>query len=153
MYKIYRVEQGDTIYSVAENFGISPEVLKEINGFDENYNLVPNNLIIVPSNNNSVFTKYKVQKGNNMYQLAREFEVPYETLLKLNGLDQDDYIYPDQEIIVPRKNIGVYVTEQGDTLNNIIKKIRVNPSELMSQNEIIYVIPEQLIVYKKEQNL
>lgn len=68
-------------------------------------------------------------------------------------MDADDYLYVDQEILVPKRNIGVYVTEQGDTIDIILQKTGKNIEEILEFNKNLYVQPEQLLIYKKEKKM
>jgi hypothetical protein len=41
------------------------------------------------------------------------------------------------------------VTDKEDTLESISKKMGIKQDELITQNEILYVLPDQLVVYRK----
>lgn len=151
MYQVYRIEQGDTLESIARKFNTNTQTLRELNGFENNKSIMPNNYIVVPSIKQDTFQTYIVEKGDNMYEIARRYQVDYNDLLQINGLEADDYIYPDQEILIPSPNVKVYITKEGDTLNFVSNAFEVRPEELIKQNENLYLLPEQLISYKKEE--
>ena len=69
-------------------------------------------------------------------------------LAQLNGINIDDYIYPNQVLIIPKPGSILYFTAEGDTINELAKGLKTTPSELIKQNNKIYLQPEQLIVYK-----
>ena len=48
MYKIYEVEEGETINSIANKLGITSDVLAALNGLTVNNNLTPGSYIIIP---------------------------------------------------------------------------------------------------------
>ena len=151
MYQVYNIEQGDTLESIARKFNTNTQTLRELNGYVDNTNIVPYNYIVVPSIKQDIFQTYIVEKGDNMYEIARKYQTNYNDLLQINGLDEDDYIYPDQEILIPAPNVKVYITKEGDTLNFVSNAFEVRPEELIKQNENLYLLPEQLISYKKEE--
>ena len=148
MYKIYKVNAGDSLESIASALGVTTNELMSINGMSPNQVLVPGALLVVPAKENSTFTKYIVKKGDNLYSIAQRYNTTAEQLLKLNGLSANDYIYPNEEIMVPRANTKFYITAADDTLNKVIDGLGVNPSTLVEQNKEIYLIPDQLIIYK-----
>ena len=152
MYRIYQVEYGDTIESIATKTGTTKDNIQNINGINGDMDLVVGSLIIVPKGDNQVFQTYTVKKGDSIYSIAREFDVNPDTLLLLNGLNKNDYIYPNQQISVPDRDITVYVTRDGDTLDAIINNLGVDANTFNRENERIFIVPDQLIVHKKELN-
>lgn len=149
MYKIYQVEYGDTIEIIATKTGTTSDNIKNINGFNSDNELVVGSLIIVPKETDRSFENYTVKQGDSIYSIARTYNVDPDTLLILNGLNKNDYIYPNQEIIVPLKDVSVYVTKSGDTIDGIITNLGIDANALNKQNKRIFVMEDQLIVNKK----
>lgn len=149
MYSIYQVEYGDTIDIIAKKSGTTPENIKNINGINNNSDLMVGSLVIIPKKTDNYFENYVVKAGDSIYSIARMYNTNPDTLLLLNGLNKDDYIYPNQEIIVPLSGVIVYITKEGDTIDYIINNLGVDANELNKQNKKIFVMPDQLIVNKK----
>lgn len=150
MYKIYQVEYGDTIEKVASKTNTTSDNIKNINGINKDSDLVVGSLIIVPSMEDRVFDNYKVKQGDTIYSISRVYNVDPNTLLLLNGLNKNDYIYPNQEILVPLQNVSVYITKQGDTIDYITNNLGIDANTLNNQNKKIFVLEDQLIISKKE---
>ena len=101
MYKIYKVSMGDTLSSIAKKFNTTIDNLQNINGIDY---INMGELIIVPNNsNNDFFDIYTIEKGDSLYKIAQKYNISLIDLLNINGLDKDNYIYPGQEVLVPKK--------------------------------------------------
>ncbi len=151
MYTIYQVQNGDTLASVASKFGISVNNLSSLNGIMVGSLLNPGDYIVVPKvqNENPYFREYTVKKGDNIYEIARANNISPSQLLRLNGLNDTDIIYPDQKIMLPRNGVSFYITEADDTLNDVTKGLNVSANELARQNGTIYLMNDQLLVYKK----
>ena len=66
----------------------------------------------------------------------------------LNGLEQEDYIYPNQTILIPKSGYSYYITKEGDTLDIVANRFDVNKDTLLKHNQIIYLLPGQLLVNK-----
>lgn len=150
MYEIYTVSETDTLSSIAQKYGTTEEELNKINGFSSNYKLKPQSEIIVPTETNKTYKYYTVKKGDNVYQIAKTHNIDYDLLLKLNGLDKDDYIYPNQTLLLPKTGLTVYLTKQGDTINDILENLNTNIEELLKENKRIYLAPEQIIIFKEK---
>lgn len=144
MYNVYQVKFNDTLDSIANNFGITKEELISINNMGD---IKYGDLIVVPSNVSN-FTNYTVEKGDTLYSIATRFNVSVDSLLNLNGLNKDDYIYPGENIIIPKNGVGIYIVKEGDTLSNITSRSSLN--DIVGMNNKIYLLPNQLIVYTKE---
>lgn len=151
MYTIYQVQNGDTLASVASKFGISVNNLSSLNGIMVGSLLNPGDYIVVPKvqNENPYFREYVVKKGDSIYGIARANNISPSQLLRLNGLNNTDIIYPDQKIMLPRNGVQFYITENDDTLNDVIKGLNVSANDLARQNGTIYLTNDQLLVYKK----
>ena len=53
---------------------------------------------------NPFYDSYEIKKGDTLYQISKEYNVNTKLLAQLNGLNLDDYIYPGQTILIPKKN-------------------------------------------------
>lgn len=145
MYDTYEIKENDTIDSIASKYGISPEILKQLNGYV--LNLIPGNTLVVPRRN-EYFDYYTVSKGDTLYKIATNNNIDPSLLAQLNGINKSDYIYPNQTLLVPRSGSILYITASGDTLSEVAKGFNVPIDKLINQNDNIYLQPEQLIVYK-----
>ena len=150
MYKIYQIEYGDTLQSIASMVGCTVDELININGFDSNEEIMVGNLIIVPNNKSNIFEKYIVNTNDTIYSIARMYNVDPETLLLINGLNKNDFIYPNQQIMIPNDMYTIYVTRKGDTLNKVATKLGVDANTLSKDNDKIFLMEEQLIISKNK---
>ena len=71
MYGIYQVTMNDDLEKIANEVGTTKENLMQINGIVEDMILRPGSFIIVPKYDNN-YTKYIVEKGDNMYSIAKK---------------------------------------------------------------------------------
>ena len=147
MYKIYQIEYGDTLDTIAKKTNTTIDELISINGFSNNYIPGVGNLIIVPSKD-EIFTTYIVKIGDNLYSIARMFNIDPNTLLMINGLNKTDYIYPNQEILVPNDNVVIYITKEGDTVDDVLNNLEVDLDTLVKENNKIFIEEDQLMVHK-----
>lgn len=95
------------------------------------------------------YTLYEIQKGDTLYKISKEFNVNTKLLAELNGLNLDDYIYTGQTLLIPKKDVSYYITKDGDTLYNVSNIFGVKESDIVDNNKTIYLLPGQMIYYKK----
>ncbi len=150
MYRVYQVQSGDTLASVASKLNVSAAELASLNGLMVSAVLVPGQYIIVPNNSgNEYFDMYVIKKGDTIYELARKYNTDPSSLLRLNGLNNTDIIYPGDEIMVPKNGVSFYVTRNDDTLDTVVGRFGTTASDLARQNKIIYLTNDQLIVFRR----
>lgn len=146
MYDIYTIKDGDTIDTISIKYNTSPEILYQLNGY--NLSIVPGNTLVVPKITSKYFDYYTVNKGDTLYKIAEGNNIDADLLAQLNGINKTDYIYPNQILLIPKAGSILYITAIGDTLSEVAKGFNISIDKLISQNENIYLQPEQLIVYK-----
>ena len=93
---------------------------------------------------------YEIKEGDSLYKISKKYNVNTKLLAELNGLELDDYIYPEQMILVPKKDVSYYITKEGDTLSTVSRLFGVKESELTKQNQTIYLQNGQMIFYKRD---
>ena len=144
MYDIYKIDVGDTIESIAMRYGTASEVIR---GMNLNSSFGVGTKIVVPKVN-QYFDMYNIQKGDTLYEIARRYNTDYNLLALLNGLNVNDYIYPDSMIMVPKRDVKYYSTSENDTIDSVNKLLSGDVNRLMEENNNIYLKEGQLIVYK-----
>ena len=144
MYSIYEVKQNDTLDSIANDLNITKEKLIEING--DLKNIMQGQLIIVPTKSN--YTIYTVKRGDTLYNIAKKYNIDVKSIMLFNGLKENEFLYPDQQLMIPYENI--YVTDENDSLLDLIKKLNVTLEDFVNMNNKIYLQKDQILYYKKD---
>lgn len=130
----YVVQSGDSLYSIAKKFGTTADKIKQLNNLNNNI-LSVGQEIVIPSVALSEVTIYKVQSGDNLYDLAKKFGTSVSELKDLNNLKSNS-LSINQELKVPAVNIGetTYTVKSGDSLYSIAKKFNTNVDSLKKKN-------------------
>lgn len=150
----YVVKKGDTLYSIAREYGISVEALKNAN------NLTSNNLAIgmtlripemsdTPMDNESY---YIVKSGDTLYKIAGMYNMTVNELKALNNLTSNNLsIGQKLRVIDDSENKGAnkYIVQAGDSLYSIAKKFGISVDALKQANgksSNLLSIGEELII-------
>lgn len=99
--------------------------------------------------NNVFYDKYLIKKGDTLYGISKQYNVNPELLSLLNGLNMNDYIYENQEILIPKSGYSYYLTKEGDTLNSILDLFKVDYYDFNKVNNDILLQEGQLFAYKR----
>ena len=148
MYDKYLIKEGETLEDIASRFNTSVDMILSINDIYSREYLRAGEEIIVPKNQESYFTYYTVNQGDSLYQIARKYNINPSLLALLNGLNMEDYIYPNQRLIIPKSGYSFYITKDGDTLEIVRDKFNKNWEDISKYNETIYLLPGQLMINK-----
>ncbi len=102
-YEVYQVKPGDTLYSIAKKYNITPEEIKEKNGLTTNL-LTINQLLQIPVNSKTSENRtYIIKAGDTLYQIANNFDVPVSEIIKLNNLTSTNLKIGDMLLIPGEK--------------------------------------------------
>ena len=149
MYDKYLIRNGENLDIIANKFNTNKDYLKSINNIMYEDMLRAGMELVVPKGKEQYFDYYKIEQGDTLFGIARKYNINPELLANMNGLDMDDYIYPDQEILIPKSGFSYYITKQGDTLSTVSQTFNTNLDALMRDNDAIYLMEGQLMVSKK----
>ena len=146
MYEIYTVKFGDNINNLANLYNTTVDELVKINGIIDLNNLKEGMQIIVPNKEDNIYKYYTVKKGDTLYSIADKNNIDMDLLISINGLEVNDYIYPNQTLILPREDVVLYLTSDNDTITSIIDKYNIGLEDLIKNNKNIYLREEQILV-------
>ncbi len=136
----YVVQNGDSLWKIANKYGITVNELKSLNGLTSN-NLTVGQILEVPSSSNTSET-YTVKSGDSLWKIANQFGLTVAELKSLNGLNSDN-LSIGQVLKVSNSNgssnnnsNNTYTVKAGDSLWNIANKYGVTVNELKSLNNL-----------------
>lgn len=93
----YKVQEGDSLSKIAEQFGISLNTLLWANsGAKSNQIHEGDELTILPVSG----VLYEVKSGDTIESLAASFGVLVETIIKTNNIDSSEIITPAEKLII-----------------------------------------------------
>ncbi len=94
---IYHVQKGDTLYSIAKEYGVSAAKIATDNALTYPDRLIPGQelLILKPSRT------YTVRRGDTVKDIAERFGIPEKTLYRYNpSLSEDERLYPGRILTI-----------------------------------------------------
>jgi uncharacterized membrane protein/LysM repeat protein len=92
---VYVVEPDDTLTSVGERFGVSPEAIAAANGMAEPGPILAGEELMIPG------TTYVVQAGDSLASIAAAFGVTPAAIMEANGIADASTIYAGREVAIP----------------------------------------------------
>jgi len=130
----YVVKQGDSLYKIAKEYGVTVNDLLEANGL-KNALIYPNQVLIIPLNNNGeiYFVEYVVMENDSLESIADKYKVSLNELNNYNNLEKL-YLSTDQVLTIPAK-AKTHKVVATDTIDYILRKYNMTLEELVSLNK------------------
>jgi LysM repeat protein len=154
---VYKVKLGDTLGSIAKQFGVTADAIIRSNSLANPDVLMVGQELKIPrqeaastqgGSGQTTEGAYVVAKGDTLSLIAKRFGISLAELQKLNGITNPDQIAVGQKLRVPAATSGggsatstagqgkTYVVQQGDTLFKIALRFGVTVAALQSANNI-----------------
>ena len=136
----YTVKAGDSLWKIANMYGLTVAELKSLNGLTSDNLSVGQVLKVNNSSNNSSGNTYTVKSGDSLWSIANKYETTVNTLKSLNNLTSD-VLNVGQVLLIPNEssngssnNSSTYTVKAGDSLWNIANKYGITVDELKNLN-------------------
>lgn len=172
---MYTVVSGDTLYGIARKFGTTVKEIMNLNYFKDT-NIKPGDVIRIPEmyfkEEEMVipnYINYEVKKGDNLYAIARNYNLDVDTLIKDNGLTTNNLSIgqilrirvPSSDSIIVEECYGeeytppdisseiTYVVKKGDNLYAIARKYNTSVDTIKKKNNLksnLLSIGQKLII-------
>ena len=147
----YTVKRGDSLYSIAQRFGITVNELKNSNNLTSDTLVIGQQLIIPQSDVSGDL--YQVQRGDTLYNISRKLGVSVADLKRANSLTTDT-LTPGQLLTIPTTSsdnqvTNTYIVQRGDSLWLIANNYNTTVDNLKSLNNLssnLLTIGQELIV-------
>lgn len=138
---VYVVRAGDTLWLIAQRYGLTVAELKQYNGLTSDIIYVGQNLYLEPVH------VYRVQAGDSLWKIATKYGITVERLMRANNLTGTE-IYVGQMLNIPEQDSTssqqpqpvyswpevTYVVQPGDTISGIAQKFGVSAQDIMRYN-------------------
>ena len=134
----YKVQSGDTLYSISKKLDTTVTELKKLNNLSSNM-LSVGQVLKIPTKTVDIGETdiYQVQVGDTLYSIARKYNISVNELKNLNNL-VDNTLSIGQILEVPSglSSYNSYIVDKGDTLYSIAKKFDTSVNKLKELNNL-----------------
>jgi murein DD-endopeptidase MepM/ murein hydrolase activator NlpD len=149
-YAIYKVKKGDTLYSIAQKFGVDVQELKSFNNL-KSEKIIEGQEIKIPARGTArkrkkeirEYETYVVQKGARLEHIAKKLGVSQRELEELNPELKGKWLTKGTVVKVPKQEqkkerreekYTVYKIKKGGRLEHVAERLGVPKEELERLN-------------------
>ena len=133
----YTVKVGDTLWTIAKQYNLNIDELKNLNNLTNNMLTVGQRLKIsnIPANEDT----YTIQAGDDLYSIAKRYNLTINELRLLNNLTSDLLSVGQQLVVKPKSNINNYINymiQAGDSLYRIAQANNTTVNAITQLNNL-----------------
>lgn len=99
---MYRIKRGDTLWSISRRYGVSLFTLMSVNGLNKQSKIYPGQKLVIPGfpgRSVGAGVKYRVKKGDTLFNIAARFDTTVIRLKRANGLS-GNIIRPGELLLI-----------------------------------------------------
>ena len=101
----HEIQRGETVYGIAQRYGISTRALIDWNSLRPPYRLIPGEHLRLPQSQG-----YVVQRGDSVYAISRKYGVDMATLVRANNMRPPYTIHVGQRLSLPANAAPVWAS-------------------------------------------
>lgn len=141
----YIVKSGDTLYGIANKYGVTVDQIKKSNNLSSN-TLRIGQVLTIPTEteNKEDYIIYTVKSGDTLYGIAKSYNITPNELINYNNLNSSvlsigqNLKIPFQDIKEEQENIEyiIYTVKPGDSLYSIARTYGISVNNIMSLNNL-----------------
>ncbi|MFE8699326.1 LysM peptidoglycan-binding domain-containing protein [Cytobacillus sp. FJAT-54145] len=148
-YVNHTVASGDTLWKIAQKYGVTVSGLVKLNSLDINQPLFIGQVIKVSEKveapQDAESNVHTVQAGDTLWKIAQKYNVRIDSIVKENNLDVTKPLYIGQTIKIPSSTVviqppvtteTIHTVQSGDTLWKIAQKYGVTVQDLLQANQL-----------------
>lgn len=139
----YTVVSGDTLYGIANKYGLTVDELKKMNNLKSN-NLTINQKLLVSGSgektNTGDYDTYIIKSGDSLWSIANKYGTTVDKLKDINNLSSN-LLSIGQKLLIPNKstkpsNSKSYTVKSGDTLYKIAQNNDTTVTDIVNLNNL-----------------
>ncbi len=140
---VYIVQPGDTLWGIAQRFGVSMDALMQANGMTDANALAAGVRLVIPGLDgiSGTLVTEPVPYGESLRSLSRRYVVPTDVLVRLNHLASPAELFAGSDVVIPEAETPPVPTrrvlmEPGRTLLELAVLNKANPWTIVAANTL-----------------
>jgi len=159
---VYTVRAGDNLWNISRKYGVSVEVITDVNNLRDKDSLSLGQKLEIPaigggvSNSNQkeepIIVNYTIVKGDTLWTISQRYDVNMNTIISTNNLKEISQLSIGQKLNLPITNMDIakaegynqdteaeeiiYYVKKGESLWSISREYNVKLEAIIAANSI-----------------
>lgn len=131
--QIHVVQSGQSLYGIAQVYGVSYQTIAQANEINPNESLVVGQALVIPISGRY----YWVQPGDTLYLIGRKFGVSARTLARVNQISLTRPLPVGLRLYIPpsakyRAEVNAYIEPRGETVSPALQEAARNAAPYLT---------------------
>jgi spore germination protein len=126
---IHVVQRGETLWKIAERYGVTIQGINNVNELPDINHLVPGLALVIPT----AVRYHTVRPGEVLWQIAQNYGTTVNELMRENHLTNPNTLAPGMVLVIPPRR---YTVQAGDTLGRIAERFHTTVRDIVQVNQI-----------------
>lgn len=124
--EVYQVKEGDSLWTIARNFGVKVEDIARVNNISITKTLQIGDRLIIPQGRRSQIVQsqpsnkditapkglfYKVQRGDSLWTIAKKYGVSADSIARANNISPNKTLQIGDKLFIPGKGASIQVAK------------------------------------------
>ncbi|MDX1776806.1 MAG: LysM peptidoglycan-binding domain-containing protein [Desulfobulbales bacterium] len=137
----YIVQQGDSLWAIAQHYNLDINELQQINGLATNVIQPGDRILLAKSRSTDAEFYYHVRRGDSLWTIARKYDISADEIKRWNNI-RGNLIHPGNQLLLKVADTGetqvdtFYRVRSGDSLWTIARKHNTSPEEIRKLNNL-----------------
>lgn len=129
------IRRGENLSYIAKNYNVNLNSLMKANGLSRSSTIYVGQKLKIPSSTGPEYSQYKIQKGDNLYSLARSNNTSVSEIMKINGL-KSKRIFVGQALRLPATSKIYHTVRKGEYLGVIARRYGTSIGKIKKINQL-----------------
>lgn len=133
-YKTHRVEQGETVYSIAKKYGVSEAAIYQLNP-DAKKGISTSNVLIIPAateNELAVvgFKTHRVKRKETLFSISQKYGVSIDDIKKHNKFLYSEQLKKGKKLQIPKFEKVVIAETNTESISETISETTISETQI-----------------------
>lgn len=96
---LYKVGEGDTLWSISQRYSVDPEIAAAMNNMEVKDPIIVGQILTLP---NEQLVMHTVASGETLWRISQNYGVDVNVVARENGIEDETFVRTGQTLLIPK---------------------------------------------------